>query len=126
MLGKPGQAPLRAALDLGPYVAEIRKRSAALLALSDDINEANRASDRTRIARSRAKEVFDRIYLRAARIFEDTCRFAGLDHLAARVRRREGRPTPISQLPAWRKSAREAGERSRHSTTCRASSISSV
>jgi hypothetical protein len=89
MLGKPR---FEQPANLAPYVAEIRKKSAALLLLSDEINEAHRASDRARIARSRAKDVFDRVYLRAARIFEDLCRLSGLDDLAARVRRRQGRP----------------------------------
>ena len=99
-----GKSRFEQPVDLAPYVAEIRKKSAALLALSDEINEAHRASDRARIARSRAKEVFDRVYLRSARIFEDLCRFAGLDDLAARVRRREGRATPPAETTQARES----------------------
>lgn len=86
-----GKSRFHEPIDLGPYVAEIKKKSAALLALSVEIDEAHRASDRARIARSRAKDAFDRAYLRAARIFEDTCRFCGLDDLADRVRRRQSR-----------------------------------
>jgi hypothetical protein len=77
-----GRSRFEQPVDLAPYVAEIRKKAAALLVLLDEINEAHRAGNRARIARSRAKDVFDRVYLRAARIFEDLCRFAGLDDLA--------------------------------------------
>ena len=87
-----GKSRFEEPVDLSPHVAEIRRKSAALLALSNEINEAQRASDRARIERKRAKKIYARVYLRGARMFEDMCRFAGLDDLADRVRRRKGRP----------------------------------
>jgi hypothetical protein len=105
-----GKSRFEKPADLAPYVAEIREKSAALFVLSDEVNEAHRASDRARIARSRAKDVFDRVYLRAARIFEDLCRLSGLDDLAARVRRREGRPEGPREETAERSEARSGHE----------------
>ena len=85
-----GEARIEATpAELGSYVDELRTRADELLALADEIDEAQRATDRARIERNRAKDDYDRVYLRGIRMFEDLCRFAGLDDLAATLRRRK-------------------------------------
>ena len=86
-----GQPRFESPVDLGPYVDEIRRHADELLTLVAEVNTAQRATDRARRERKKAKETYDRLYLRGARIFEDLCRFSGLEGLAAKVRRRKGR-----------------------------------
>ena len=97
MLGRPR---FDQPIDLEPYVAQIRRQAAELAALAREVDEAHRATDRARRTRTKAKVDFDRIYLRGARMFEDMCRFAGLDELASKIRGRQRLPAAVEDTAA--------------------------
>jgi hypothetical protein len=73
------------------YVEEIEEASKELRAARDRVNVERRRTDEAWVARERARDGYDVLHLETARTFESYCRMAGMEELAARVRRRTRR-----------------------------------
>jgi hypothetical protein len=83
MLGRPR---FEAPPDLCRYVAELKQTLAALRGVVVEVNGAKCEVGKARSEKHAATADHDRIFLHAARLFEDLCRLAGKPDLAAQVR----------------------------------------
>ncbi len=78
--------------------------------LVEQINEAERRTDKLRLVKQEAMKSYDGLFMRSVRIFEDLCRFAGNPKLADKVRASTKRPGRTAQEPPAPSGDGEGGE----------------
>ncbi len=76
----------------------------------EQINEAERRTDKLRLVKQEAMKSYDGLFMRSVRIFEDLCRFAGNPKLADKVRASTKRPGRTAQEPPAGSGDGEGGE----------------
>ncbi len=71
---------------------QLEKKAAKLARVVTKVGDAKRRTEDAFLAKQEATSAYDLLFLRAARIFEDSCRLVGRDELADRIRPSEKRP----------------------------------
>ncbi len=71
---------------------QLKKKAKKLHTVVDEIGDAKRRTEEAFLAKEEAAKEYDQLFLRAGRIFEDSCRLVGRDALADRIRPSEKRP----------------------------------
>lgn len=71
---------------------QLKKKADELRVVVDEIGDAKRLTEAAFLAKEEAADGYDQLFLRAGRIFEDSCRLVGRDALADRIRPSDKRP----------------------------------
>jgi len=78
--------------DAKPFHEVLSRRVEELRAVIEELGEARRTTERAFLDKETKKKVYDRLFLREGRSFEDWCRLVGREELARRVRPSVSRP----------------------------------
>jgi hypothetical protein len=85
--------------DAKPFREVLSSRVETLRAVVAELGEARRTTERAFLDKEKKKKVYDRLFLREGRSFEDWCRVVGREELARRVRPSVSRPGRTEELP---------------------------
>jgi hypothetical protein len=81
------------------YRAEVTRQVEALTAVTGEVGEAQRRASASVLNKQKKIRVYDRIFLREGRSFEDWCHLVGRDDLASRVRPSITKPGRTEEEP---------------------------